>query len=310
MKTLVRPELIYWFVALIISFLMSCQGPSPSDTLAINSSTSEVLSSEVKEPSQQFKDYWYAGEAEITSYELSQARYGELRDGKAVLIYVTEDFRPDTQVKADFRKDGDISVLKLNATKNFNTGVYPYSVMQSTFYPVQNESHAIKVTASMQEWCGHVFAQVNNRDKFEINAYSYFESEGDQSFSITKDILENELWTQLRIDPSSLPTGSLNIVPSMEYIRLSHIPFKAYQAEATLGDGTYTLNFPELKRELSISFNTVFPYDILGWTEKTKRGQNGKYITTTATKLSQIKSPYWSKNSNSDSDLRKTLKLE
>lgn len=43
-------------------------------------------------PNQQFKDYWYAGKAEITSYKLEQARYGELRDGKAVLVYVTEPF--------------------------------------------------------------------------------------------------------------------------------------------------------------------------------------------------------------------------
>ena len=52
-------------------------------------------------PNQQFKDYWYAGKAEITSYKLEQSRYGELRDGKAVLVYVTEPFLPKAQVKAD-----------------------------------------------------------------------------------------------------------------------------------------------------------------------------------------------------------------
>ena len=49
--------------------------------------------------SQEFKDYWYSGEAELTRYELEQARYGEIHRGDAVLIFVTEDFRTDKQVK-------------------------------------------------------------------------------------------------------------------------------------------------------------------------------------------------------------------
>ena len=31
----------------------------------------------------------------ISSYKLEQARYGEIRNGKAVLVYVTEDFLPN-----------------------------------------------------------------------------------------------------------------------------------------------------------------------------------------------------------------------
>ena len=62
-----------------------------------------------------FNDYWYAGKAEITRYELQQARYGELRKGDAVLIFVTEDFLTDKQVKYEFGDSGKAtSVLKLN----------------------------------------------------------------------------------------------------------------------------------------------------------------------------------------------------
>ena len=78
--------------------------------------------------SQEFKDYWYSGKAEITSYNLSQERYGEIRKGKAVNIFVSENFLPKEQVKADNVSKENISVLKLNQTKNFNTGIYPYSV--------------------------------------------------------------------------------------------------------------------------------------------------------------------------------------
>ena len=37
----------------------------------------------VMAPSQEFRDYWYAGEAEITRYKLEQARYGEIHQGDA-----------------------------------------------------------------------------------------------------------------------------------------------------------------------------------------------------------------------------------
>ncbi|MEM1407815.1 MAG: septum formation inhibitor Maf, partial [Bacteroidota bacterium] len=46
----------------------------------------------VKAVNSEFNNYWYAGKAEITSYELKQSRYGEVHDGEAVLIFVTEPF--------------------------------------------------------------------------------------------------------------------------------------------------------------------------------------------------------------------------
>ncbi len=50
---------------------------------------------------EQFGDYWYQGKAELTSYDLEQVRYGEKREGEAVLIFVTEDFSKSKQVKLD-----------------------------------------------------------------------------------------------------------------------------------------------------------------------------------------------------------------
>lgn len=268
------------------------------------------------QPDAQFKKYWYAGEAEITSYELKQARYGEIRDGKAVMIYVTEDFLPDIQVKADQPDKNNIPVLKLNATKKFNTGIYPYAVMQSTFYPVQDNTHAIKVTSAIQEWCGHVYAQINTKEQYEVISHSYFQGEADQSFTLDKAILENELWTKIRIDPKNLPQGELQIIPSLAFTRLKHKSIKAYTATATLNLQNklyvYTIHYPELQRKLEISFTTEFPYSIEGWKEtyKSGYGPGAKELTTSATKLKQIKSPYWTKNSNTDESLRKDLELQ
>lgn len=45
-----------------------------------------------------FRRSWFSGEAELNRYRLSQARYGELHEGEAVLIFVTEEFLPQEQV--------------------------------------------------------------------------------------------------------------------------------------------------------------------------------------------------------------------
>ena len=175
--------------------------------MAILSEPIEVTSQTVntRELSKEFKDYWYAGNAEITSYEIKQARYGELREGTAVTIFVTEDFLPGAQVKANNPSKENIPVLKLNSTKKFLTGIYPYSIMTSTFSPVNSEEHALKVSNSVQEWCGHVYAQLNNKKQFEVTAHSYFEGEADQNMKLPKTWLENELWNLIRINPNELP---------------------------------------------------------------------------------------------------------
>jgi hypothetical protein len=184
--------------------------------------------------------------------------------------------------------------------------------MQSTYYPVSNNRHAIKATASIQEWCGHVYTQLNNREMFEIMSHSYFQGEADQNYKLNKTWTENELWAKLRIDPNSLPTGNLDIIPSLEFTRLRHQDIKSYKAYAILKDGTYMLSYPNLNRTLQINFDTNFPYQINSWEETSVNGygSNSKTLTTKATKLETIKSDYWRKNNNADVRLRKTLKLQ
>ncbi|TVZ27767.1 hypothetical protein JM83_2829 [Gillisia sp. Hel_I_86] len=275
-----------------------------------NTSTEEVLLPERK-LSEKFKSYWFNGEAEITSYKLDQSRYGEPREGTAVLMYVTEEFLPEAQVKANTKSDKTIPVLKLNATKNFNTGIYPYSIMQSTFYPLEGRSHALKVSASIQEWCGHVYIQLNNRDNFKIDSHSYFEGEADKESELSKTYLENEVWTQLRINPDLLPTGDIHMVPSFETLRLAHKETKAYDAMAEFyQDGewsVYKISYQELKRDLKIYYSNIAPFKIEKWQEDSE--VDGKLYTTTATKMKEIKSDYWTKKSNKDLHLREQLNL-
>ncbi len=302
-------------LAAIIATFESCNeitAKSNKDTATYET----ILKPNPRKPlSKEFKDYWYSGNAEITSYKLEQARYGELREGTSVLIYVTEPFAADKQVKADQSNPENIPVLKLNSTKKYLTGIYPYSIMSSSFYPVHDNQQAIKVAFSAQEWCGQVFAQINNREKFKIKTFSYFESEGDKDFELDKDVLENEIWNKIRINPSHLPIGEIKMIPSLEYIRMGHKELKAYNAITTLtimnGVNTYKINYPALDRTLEINFDPAFPYTIDSWSETFTSGfgDRAKTMTSKATKIKTIKTPYWRQNRNNDISLRDTLGL-
>ena len=50
-----------------------------------------------------FNSYWYNYGAEISRFELEQGRYGEIRPGHVVLIFVTEPFLPDIHTLAVWR---------------------------------------------------------------------------------------------------------------------------------------------------------------------------------------------------------------
>ena len=176
-----------------------------------------------------FVQYWYAGKAEINSYNLEQSRYGEIRKGDAIMVFVSEDFSKSKQVKLDYPKQAArdaVSVLKLNLLKKFKTGIYDYSVMQSVFTPIDVKSfpNTLKTTFSSQEWCGHVFSQINldKNGGYRLTDFSYFESEGDTDRKLKNALLEEELWTRIRINPESIPTGQVKLIPSQSFARLNH----------------------------------------------------------------------------------------
>ncbi|AZQ58263.1 septum formation inhibitor Maf [Maribacter sp. MJ134] len=315
MKSTLKIAKGFSLLTLTLVVLVSCSEnkKDKATDIALNEGVKEAVSLEKNELSKDFKAYWYAGKAEITSYKLEQARYGEMREGNAVLIYVTEPFLNDKQVKADGNNPDNIPVLKLNSTKNYLTGIYPYSIMNSSFYPVHDNQHALKLTFSSQEWCGQVYTQLNNRAKFEVASHSYFESEADQELQLDKAVLENEIWNKIRINPENLPQGNFNMIPSLEFSRLTHKELKSYSATASLTNNgkhqTYEVNYPELKRTLKINFSTQFPYTIESWSDSfiSGYGANAKTLTSTGTKIKTLNTPYWRQNGNKDLYLRDSL---
>ena len=265
--------------------------------------------------SSEMKKYWYNNEAEISSYSLVQARYGEIREGKAVLIYVTETFSNKTFAKADNPTNKDIPILKLNFTKNFTTGIYPYSMMNSTFYPIKG-GNSMKISNSSQEWCGHTYMELLNKEKYDVSLNSYFEGEGFENLKMDKSLLEDDIWTMIRLFPKDLPTGNRKVIPSFFYLRLMHKDVKAYDCiieKVTNDDATvYSIKYPELNRDLSVTFENSFPYKISSWEETYPDGfgKNAKILTTKGTLLQTVKTDYWNKNANADSEWRAKLDLD
>lgn len=274
--------------------------------------------------SQEFKDYWYDGLAELTRYDLEQARYGEIHGGDAVLIFVTEDFLKDKQVKYESSEPDKnaTSVLKLNFTRKFLTGIYPYSVMSSVFTPVDQSIPTLKITTSSQEWCGHTYMQVNYRkNKYRLMLHSYFQQEADREDNLDAAELEDAIWTQIRLDPSKLKTGDIELIPGTQFLRFSHREAAIEKATASLNEVSdpslstkpltqYRIDYPNIKRVLEITFESEFPYSIVAWKEQTQSGfGDPEILTTRAVRTHTLKSPYWGQHSKADTVLRRELGL-
>jgi hypothetical protein len=269
---------------------------------------------EPKPLSKESQAYWFDNQAEISSYQLSQARYGELREGKAVLLFVTEPFSPKHFAKADNHAKGNVQVLKMNFTKNFVTGIYPYSMMTSTFYPMDGSASSLKISSSSQEWCGHTYMEMKNQGIFHFDIRSYFQGEN-QKKTVKNAFLEDDVWSVIKLHPSGLPVGKFSMVPSFFYLRLLHRETKAYTCYGKWIKGQefhqYQLFYPELQRTLTIDFSPDFPYQIQGWTEVCPDGlgKANKMTETKATLLRTMKTAYWQQNSNAFLPLRDSLGL-
>ncbi|MEE8458270.1 MAG: hypothetical protein V3S08_00270 [Phycisphaerales bacterium] len=133
-----------------------------------------------------FNTHWRDGKAELDGYRWSVTRYGQERDGQAVMIFVTEPFSDARRVKADdpSKNPADtFEVLKLNLARDFQTGIYDYNTMTSVFAR-SDDFQPVKVSFTSGEWCGHVYEElIVDPDTIDQRLFSYFEGE-----SATRDI--------------------------------------------------------------------------------------------------------------------------
>src|ERR1041385_3266626 len=127
-----------------------------------------------------FDSYWHDGKAELNGYNLTVSRYGQPRKGHAVLAYVTEPFSESKRVKVDDpnkNPSDTFDAFKLNAVRDFQTGIYDYNTMVSTFVRSADLT-PVKISFSSAEWCGHVYQELLfHPTKIAGQYISYFEGE-------------------------------------------------------------------------------------------------------------------------------------
>ncbi len=127
--------------------------------------------------------------------------------------------------------------MKLNLVKDYQTGIYDYNDMLSTFValaPVNRRLAATptKISFSSQEWCGHVYSQLLfGEQKARLTQHSYFDGEADQQRDIdypedgfSEDALM--LWARGLARPFVNPGGRhmAQVLTSLETARGKHIP--------------------------------------------------------------------------------------
>ena len=247
---------------------------------------------------------WGDGKAELSGYKVTTNRYSSPRNGRLVLIYVTEPMDRRIWVKDDA---GDVpaadrvNVMKLNQALTFQTGIYPYSVMTSTFAPVDGRSPErfapVKVVLSAQEWCGSVYRRLLPKaGVFQSDLHSYFHKEGDKLSDVTVPagtLYEDALWIQLReLDGRFAGGGDWSgaIVPSLWSTRKAHVALTAVNGSIkrsdAMRDGIPVTRFVVAIGSVTktIDVEKAEPHRILGWT--TTDGETASILKTT-------RLPYW-----------------
>lgn len=264
-----------------------------------------------------FWPHWSDGKAEISGYDLIQPRYGELRRGRAVLIYVTEPFSKSKAVKVNQWNPQDpdqFNALKLNAVRKFQTGIYDYSVMTSVFVDPAKDFAPAKVTFSSQEWCGHVFEEARFTADASVRINSYFEGEtADLTLPITA--AEDALFITLRgLAASELRAEDTTIeaLPSALDRRLHHKPAVpvalnirwSVPGVTTVPAGSFPTRTATWNRgiggECSADIELAYPHRIIGW--RCGDGEQAKL-------LGSERIPYWQTHKEGDEALLKKLGL-
>jgi hypothetical protein len=265
-----------------------------------------------------FWSVWGDGQAELSGYELTQPRYGKLRRGVAVAIFVTETFSNSARVKADPGKhprSDEFPVMKLNLIKDYQTGIYDYNDMLSAFIalaPLNGRAAGspTKIAFSSQEWCGQVYSQtLFDSVAARLTSHSYFDGEADQQRQldyppggVSEDTLL--LWARGMARPAIAPGESRTVPLLMSLVRSrqSHVPMAWASAALTRSAAPSKVTVPAGSFEvetlsaeiaggatLAISVEKAAPRRIIAWQSST--GERAALLNSARLKYWQLNTP-------------------
>jgi hypothetical protein len=285
-----------WPAAVLSVGVLVCGSASPGATPAAVTPLST-------ESSNAFWSHWGDGRAEMNSFRLAQPRYGAPRTGSAVYIFVTEDFSDSLRVKADPGKHpaSDVyPVMKLNAVRQFQTGIYDYKIMSSAFARVASGWPVAKVSFSSQEWCGHVYHQILPRaGKVDGVHHSYFDGEADGQDNLPQPeggVYEDALpilvrgWGSSYLQPGQSRKAAY--LPSLLRTRLEHKKLAWGQATISRSAATSSVKVPAGAFEVTVwtvaedggltstyQIEAAAPYRLVRWS--TSAGEEGSLLGST-----------------------------
>ena len=307
----------------LLVFSLGC-GSAPQKTEAKSNPVASLPAIVVDAP---FWKVWGDGQAELSGYALTQPRYGHPRQGVAVAIFVTETFSSSLRVKADPGKhpqSDEFPVMKLNLVKDYQTGVYDYNEMTSSFValaPVNGRQAggATKISFSRQEWCGNTYHQlIFDSDAIRATRHSYFDGDADSQASVpypadgvTEDTLY--LWARGMASPALSPGESrqVSLLPSLALTKGAGAAWKT----ATLSRSTQSrqVTTPAGKFEVDVLsarlgdrdertfyVESAWPHRIIRW--ESSSGEQAEMLKSARMK-------YWEMNGPGKQDALKQLGL-
>jgi hypothetical protein len=286
-------------VALSLGVLMCGSASAPEPVPSAQGAAAPLSTAD----SNAFWAHWGDGRGELNAYRLVQPRYGAPRTGSAVYVFVTEDFSDSVRVKADPGKHPATDVypvLKVNALRHFQTGIYDYNVMTSAFVRVASGWPVVKVSFSSQEWCGTVYHQVLPRGGgIEGLFHSYFDGEQDGQDKLPQPdggIFEDVLpilvrgWGTTYLQPGE--SRKVPFLPSLLGARLNHKRLAWGRATISRSAATSTVKVPagtfdvsvwtvaeEGGRTLTYQIEAAAPHRLVRWSAD--GGEEGSLLGST-----------------------------
>ncbi len=239
---------------------------------------------------------WDDGNAEFCAYEVSWRRYGELYDGRALLILVKEPWAPDLDVKADEARPDGFDVLKLNHVRDVATGVYTYHQMASVY--LRRDDGALRKLAAMSsEGCGLTTAWALDGS---LETRSYFDGQGETRRPYPPGALpEDGLPAMLRDFLEGAAPAEISVLPTLLAGRLPEPEPVAYRlsrraASTKVPAGAFETIELELaagERRLTYAFDREPPHLLV-------RHTRDDGTTYELAKCERI--PYWTMNRPGD----------
>ena len=270
-----------------------------------------------------FWDHWGDGKAELDGYQLVQPRYGELRSGEAVWIFVTETFTEATRVKSDGKHDDEFPVVKLNDVRHFQTGIYDYDLMTSVFVRLDGKDPLgvpTKVDLGSQEWCGNLYDQLVFDDGSAHRLrHSYFDGEADVDSEIDTPkggLVADALPLLVRGMAGELvkpgETIEVPFLPQLLDARLSHGDLEWITATIARSGSTENVTVPAGTFAAETWTITARDKTITYWVEKEEPRRIVRWLRSDLEEgklTGTIRDEYWKHHSNGDDAMRKELGL-